>query len=66
MKRILWQGLVLGIVATIVSVAAPPLGAQDFSRTIVYAVPGMDKVEANLNVVYRRDAAATDLLGRLK
>lgn len=45
--------VVIAAAASIVPV--PPLVAQDFSKPIVYAVPGMDKVEAHLDAVYRRD-----------
>jgi tetratricopeptide (TPR) repeat protein len=33
----------------------PPLSGQDFSRPIVYSVPGMDKVDVRPNLIYRRD-----------
>lgn len=32
--------------------------AQDLSKPIVYSVPGMDKVETRLDIVYRRDGTA--------
>jgi len=31
------------------------LYSQDLSRPIVYSVPGMDKVEARLDIIYKRD-----------
>jgi len=58
MKRPARLSIAFGAVVTFALIAAPPLGAQDYSRPIVYAVPGMDKVEANLNVAYRRDGGA--------
>lgn len=51
------SSLAVGAVAAALAVVlALPLAAQDYSKPIVYAVPGMDKAEAHLDLVYRRDA----------
>jgi acetyl esterase/lipase len=58
MKRTKSLRPAFGVIAAAASIIlVPPLAAQDLAKPIVYSVPGMDKADARLDIVYRRDGA---------
>jgi acetyl esterase/lipase len=58
MKRTTSLSSTFGVIAAAASIImVPPLAAQDLAKPIVYSVPGMDKADAHLDIVYRRDGA---------